>query len=120
MFEIKAEREKSIIVIKASGVIQADDYEEATLTLGRLIEETAPTGLLIDSTDFSGWADGATQSLRLFNITKFRSKFQRIAILADVTWTAEITDFEDMARVPVRRFAPSDRQSAEDWLASPS
>ena len=120
MFEVSAEPEKSIIVVRSSGIIQAEDYEESTLELDRLIAETNPTGLLLDCAELEGWADEGAESMRFFYRLKYRSKFQRIAVLADMKWNAAITDFEELTRVPTRRFAPTDRQSAEAWLTSPT
>jgi len=82
-------------------------------------KETKLRGLLFDWTKLDGW-EAKAESMSLFTRTELRLKLERVAILADMTWNSEIADLQEVSRLPIRRFAPLDRQSAVDWLNSAS
>lgn len=117
MYEISPEPGKPLLVVKASGLIRAGDYEGHLSKLEKLIAETHPRGLLLDWTELKGWGEEA-ESIRFLARLELRSKFERVAVLADRAWDAEVSRLQDIAHLPVRRFPTSDRQSALAWLES--
>ncbi len=117
MFEINTEPGKPLLVVKASGLVRAGDYAERMSEITKLVAETHPRGLLCDWTELKGW-DEEAESIRFFARLELRTKFQRVAILADRAWDAEVSRVQDVTNLPTRRFPPSDRQSALAWLES--
>ena len=95
--------------------MRAHDYFECMPELDNQIAYANPKGLLLDWTRLTGW-DKDTVSVVFLARIDYRSKFERIAVLADATWTSEIGDLEEATRRPVRRFPTSDQQSAMAWL----
>ena len=116
MLEMSREPGKAVIVLRPLGLIQAEDYQACLPELKKLVAEIHPTGLLLDWTQLTGW-DEESESLRFFARLYFRSDFERMAILADEGWEAEIRRFEEVTNLPVRRYLPSERQAAVAWLA---
>ena len=117
MFEINPEPGKPLIVVKASGLVRAGDYVERMSEFEKLVAETHPIGLLFDWTELKGW-DEEAESIRFFARLELHAKFERIAILADRAWDAEVSRLQEVTNLPIRRFAPSDPKSALAWLES--
>ena len=116
MLKVSLHPGKRILALKASGLIQADDIEEAMPEFEKLAEETCPLGILYDWTELKGWSEEA-ESIRFLVRIKLRSTFQRVAILRDdVAWDAEVARLQEVTQRPVRRFPPADLQSALAWL----
>ncbi len=117
MFEINPESGKPLLVVKASGLLRAGDYMERMPEFVKLVAETRPRGLLCDWTKLKGW-DEEAESIRFFARLELHAKFERVAILADRAWDAEVSRLQEVTNLPIRRFPPSDRQSALAWLES--
>ena len=117
MIELNEEPGKSFLVCKSSGFIQRGEFAGRMPELKKLVAETRPKGLLLDWTELKGW-DEETESLRFSARLEVRDNFERVAILADRAWDAEVSRFRDVMDFPVRRFPPSDRQTAMAWLES--
>ncbi len=117
MIEIYADPGKPYLVLKASGLIRAEDYESRMPEFVKLVAESRPKGLLCDWTDLKG-LDAEAESLRFFVRIQIRSIVRRAAILADRAWDAEVQRLDELVDFQVRRFAPSDRRSAQAWLES--
>ncbi len=117
MLEIKPEPGKRFLVVKLSGLIRAADYEEQMLEFNKLVAETNPRGLLCDWTELNGW-DEEGESIRFIARFEQRANFERLAVLADEAWDAEVNRFQEVMNLPTRRFPPSDRPTALAWLES--
>ena len=117
MFEIYSETGKHVLVAKLIGLVRAGDFFEGMPILEKLVAETRPRGLLCDWTELTGW-DEEGESIRFAARLAMQDKLERVAVLADRVWDAEVGRFEEAIHLPVRRFSPSDRQSALDWLES--
>ena len=114
MFEFGKEPGKSVIVSKAPAVIRLRDFE-SVLDIEKLIGEVQPKGFLLDWTELEGW-DEEGESARFFARLELRKHFARVAVLGACRWDAEISRLEEVSGLPTRRFEPSDRQAALDWL----
>ena len=115
MLEISREPGRSVIILKELGIIQTDHYLEFLPELKELVDEIHPTGLLLDWTQLNGWNE-ESESVRFYARLDFRSYFERIAILADEGWGAEISRVQEVMHLPVRHYPTSDRQAALAWL----
>ncbi len=117
MLEINPEPGKPYLVFKVSGLVRMDDYAQRMPEFKKLVAETHPRGLLCDWTELQGW-DEEAESLRFFARLELRPNFERIAILASRAWDAEVRRLKEIMNLQVRRFPPSDRESARAWLES--
>ena len=117
MIEINPEPGKPYLVVKVSGLVRTDDYAQRMPEFERLFAETHPRGLLCDWTELQGW-DAEAESIRFFARLELRPHVERMAILANRAWDAEVRLLEEIMSIPIRRFPPSDRQSAQAWLES--
>jgi hypothetical protein len=115
MFEIDHEPGKPYLVVKVSGLVRADDFVQRMPEFEKLVAETHPRGILFDWTKLQGW-DAEGESIRFFARLEIRRHVERVAILADGAWQAEVGRLKEVLNLPVRRFPPSDRQSALAWL----
>lgn len=117
MFEINLEPGRPILIVKATGLLRAVDYDERLPGVRKLIAEARPRGILCDWTELEGWHEEADYD-RIAVPLELRSKFERVAILADEGWDAQIIRLQEVTNLPVRLFPPSDRQAALAWLES--
>ena len=117
MFAINPEPGKPVLVAKLFGFVRASDFLEGMPIFEKLVAETHPRGLLCDWTELKGW-DEEGESIRFAARLELHDKFERVAVLADRAWDAEVSRLQEVTRLPVRRFPPSDRESALAWLES--
>jgi hypothetical protein len=115
LFEIDHQPGRPYLVIKVSGLVRTDDLVQNMPEFNKLVAETHPKGLLFDWTRLQGW-DAEAESIRFFARLELRPHVERVAILADGAWQAEVRRLEEDLNLPVRRYPPSDRQSAQAWL----
>ncbi len=114
MIELAKEPGKAVLVAKASGTIRLRDFESVP-ELENLVAEFRPKGLLVDWTELGGWDDEA-ESVRFSIRLELRKHFERLAILGESRWEGEMSRLEEVTGMPIRRFEPSERQAALDWL----
>ncbi|MDJ0611428.1 MAG: STAS/SEC14 domain-containing protein [Kiloniellales bacterium] len=119
MLEVISEPGRSFLVFKVSGLVRSSHIVERMTEVNSLIAETRPRGLLCDWTELEGW-DEESESLRFFARLEVRDKFERIAVLAAKAWHAEVSRLQEIMDVPIRRFSPSDRDTAMAWLETDS
>ena len=117
MFEIYQETGKHVLVAKMIGLVRAGEFFEGMPIFEKLVAETDPRGLLCDWTELTGW-DEEGESIRFAARLAIHDKIERVAVLADKVWDAEVGRLREVVRLPVRRFPLSDRQPALAWLES--
>ena len=117
MFAINPEPGKPVLVAKLFGLVRASDFLEGMPIFEKLVVEIHPRGLLGDWTELKGW-DEEGESIRFAARLEMRAKFERVAVLADRAWDAEVSRLQEVMNLHIRRFPPSDRKSALAWLES--
>lgn len=115
MIEVEKEPERPLLVLKVTGVVHADDYAQTMPKFKELTAAVHPVALLADWTELEGWDEEAA-SMRFFIRLESRSEFQRMGILAADAWTDEVDRLREVTGIPIRRFDPSERESAIAWL----
>ena len=115
MIEVEQEPGRPLLVLTVTGIVHADDYAQSMPRFKELTDAVRPVALLADWTELDGWDEEAA-SLRLFIRLEARSAFQRVGILADEAWADEIDRLREVTGISIRRFPPSDRESALAWL----
>lgn len=117
MIEIEHRRDQDVIVLRASGTLTTQDYENAIPELEHALElSEGPLRVMIRLEDFRGWEIGALWRELEFDL-KYRGDFGRIAVIGET----ELEDWGTSLSAPFARadmrFFPSNRASeAETWL----
>ncbi len=119
MLELNPEPGRPLLVAKASGLVRADDYQVFMPEFDKLTAENRRRGLLFDWTELEGW-DEEAESVRFCARLAQSAKLECVAVLADIAMNSEVRRLQEVMNLPVRRFPPSDRQSALAWLESNS
>lgn len=118
MITIEHDRTRDQIVIRASGVLSARDYDHAVPEIEHAIElAQGPLRVMLRLEDFGGWEIGALWRELEFDL-RHRGDFGRIAVIGE-------TDLEDwgttlsapFAKSEMRFFPTSREDEAEDWLS---
>lgn len=121
MITVEHERQRDMIVVRASGTLTTDDYEHAVPELEHAMElSQGPLRVKIRLEDFRGWEIGALWHELEFDL-KYRGDFGRIAVIGETaledwgtTLSAPFADAE-------MRFFPTSRESeADTWLSEPA
>ena len=69
----------------------------------------------MDWTELKGW-DEEAESTRFIVRLGLHATFERVAVLADRAWNAEVRRLQEVTHLLIRRFRPLDRQTALAWL----
>lgn len=121
MITIEHSRETDRIVVRASGRLTTQDYEDAVPELEHALDlAEGPLRVMIRLEDFRGWDIGAIWRELEFDL-KYRGDFGRIAIVGESRledWATALSAPFAKARM---RFFPTEREAeAEAWLSEPS
>lgn len=115
MFEL-AEESGPFVVIRASGKLDAQDYQVLVPELERIIESEGKLRLLLLLEDFHGWDAGALLEDLRFDIAH-RTDFERTAVVGDRTWLKWATRLTaPFFSGQFRYFEPSDVDAARTWV----
>ena len=117
MIRIEHSRDSDLIVLRASGTLTTQDYEDSVPKLEHALEMSeGPIRVLLRLEDFRGWEIGALWRELELDL-KYRGDFGRIAVLGDSDlekWGTTLA--APFARAEMR-FFPIDRDvDAEAWL----
>jgi hypothetical protein len=116
MIEMLPESGGNLIAVKMSGTVTEQDQDRYFAQAEAVLEEERIEHLLLDWVDLDGWAKGARTAGTWFGM-HHRALVGRVAIIADQKWDDEVMRITDIFRAArVRRFAPSDRGEALDWI----
>ena len=95
MIEILLDPKNPTLIVKASGLLRAVDYEELMPELKKLVPEPYHRGLLLDWTELDGW-DEEGESHRFMARLEMRGNLERVAVLADEDWNAQVTRLQEV------------------------
>ncbi len=118
MIMIEHDRTSDRIVVRASGVLSARDYDHAIPEIEHAMElSRKPLRVMLRLEDFRGWEMGALWRELRFNLGH-RGDFGRIAVIGET----DLEDWGTTLAVPFAkaemRFFPTDREDeAEGWLS---
>jgi hypothetical protein len=118
MITIEHDRNRDRIVVRASGVLSARDYQYAIPEIEHAMElSKGPLRVMLRLEDFHGWEIGALWRELKFDLGH-RGEFGRIAVIGE-------TDLEEwgttlaapFAKAEMRFFPISREAEADDWLS---
>jgi hypothetical protein len=117
MITIEHDRDRDMIVIRASGTLTTEEYEHAVPELKHAMElAQGPLRVMIRLEDFRGWEIGALwQELKLD--LNFRGDFGRVAVVGETALEEWGTALSAPFAKAEMRFFPTDREAeAKEWL----
>ena len=114
-FEFKSEPESSVLEIKVSGKLHADDYQDFIPRLEQSVQGNGKRSILFDMDDFHGWDVAALWQGVKFDVRHFAS-FERIAMVGDKKWERWMTElYRPFTSAEVRFFDRSEIDTARRW-----
>ncbi|MBL8666493.1 MAG: STAS/SEC14 domain-containing protein [Rhodospirillales bacterium] len=116
MIEVVSEADGGLITVRMSGTVTETDQEQQFSKVQQRPDSERVERVLLDWSELDGWGPGARSAGTWFGMHHW-ALVGRIAILADDKWSDEVLRITDVYRAAtVRRFPPSDRRAAIDWL----
>jgi hypothetical protein len=102
-----------------SGVLQRADYRRCEAELKTELDRVGSAKLLCVLTGFEGWEPNADWNDLSFYV-KYGNAIQRIAIVGQERWRAEMLMFAaaDLRRAPVEFFPEGELTKARAWLSA--
>lgn len=118
MIEMTSEAGSNLVTIRMSGTVTEADQQRQFEKVEAAPDSERVECVLLDWSDLQGWGPGARSSSTWFGMHHW-ALIGRIAILAEEKWADEVLRITDIYRAAaVRRFEPSERQAALEWLRS--
>ena len=121
MIQIEHSRDQDVIVMRASGTLTTQDYDDAIPELEHALElSDGPLRVMIRLEDFRGWEIGALWRELEFDL-KYRGDFGRIAVIGETeleNWGTSLS--APFAEAEMRFFPSSRAAEAEAWLLEQS
>lgn len=121
MIQIEHNTDRNLIVVRASGTLTTQDYENAIPELEHALElSEGPLRVMIRLEDFRGWKIGALWRELEFDL-KHREDFGRIAVIGETeleNWGTSLS--APFANAQMQFFPASRELEAAAWLAESS
>ena len=118
MISVEHDRRRDRIVIRASGTLTTDDYEQALPEIEHAMTlSQAPLRVMLRLEDFHGWEIGALWQELKFDL-KHRGDVARIAVIGETRleeWAARLST--PFAPAEMRFFSTAQEAEADTWLA---
>lgn len=116
MIDLLPETVGNLIAVRMSGTVTEEDQDRSFAEMEGKLRAEKIEHLLLDWSQLEGWAKGARSTGTWFGM-HHRALIGRVAILADDRWADETLRIADILNAAtVRRFLPSERQAAFDWI----
>jgi hypothetical protein len=116
MIDLLPETMGNLIAIRMSGTVTEEDQDRSFAEMDVKLAAEKIEHLLLDWSQLDGWATGARSTGTWFGM-HHRALLGRVAILADDRWADETLRVADILNAAtVRRFLPSERQAALEWI----
>ena len=114
--ELRTEAGGEILVVKLSGKLTKEDYEEFVPEVERLIHKHGKVRMIVQMHDFHGWSLGALWQDIKFDLKHF-SDVERLAMVGDSKWEAGMAAFcKPFTTAKVRYFDEAKAAEAFHWI----
>jgi hypothetical protein len=115
--ELSEDVKSKLLVVKVSGKLSADDYENFEPAVASLIEQVGKIRILFVMHDFHGWELGAVWEDIKF-ATKHCTDISRIAMVGDKTWEKWMAMIcKPFTMSSIKYFDADQESQALEWLA---
>ena len=118
---LKLKIDTNVFYIKVLGKVEKGDFDDTLKTAAdHIIAEYGKIrGIIIDGTDFDGWADFPALLEHLGFVQEINGHVDRVAIIGDHTWQKLLPPLASLFIEPVvRRFEPGENKQAEEWITT--
>ena len=113
---VELHEDGKILVIKLTGKLAKEDYEQFAPEVDRLIEQHGKLRMLVQMHDFHGWTAGALWQDIKFDLKHFR-QIERLALVGEKTWEHGMATFcKPFTTATIRYFDRSEAEQAEEWI----
>ena len=113
---VELHEDGKILVIKLTGKLAKEDYEQFAPEVDRLIEQHGKLRMLVQMHDFHGWTAGALWQDIKFDLKHFR-QIERLALVGEKTWEHGLATFcKPFTTATIRYFDRSEAEQAETWI----
>lgn len=105
------------IKVQPSGKLDESDIRKIGTEADRLIKEHGNIKVLVDASDFNGWADMDTAKKHFKFVRDHHEKVERIALVAGHAWQHWLAGvMSHFVHPEIRVFHKGDTSAATDWL----
>ena len=113
---VELHEDGKILVIKLTGKLAKEDYEQFAPEVDRLIKQHGKLRMLVQMRDFHGWTAGALWQDIKFDLKHFR-QIERLALVGEKTWEHGMATFcKPFTTATIRYFDRSEAEQAEEWI----
>jgi hypothetical protein len=114
--ELREEDAARIMVVKLTGKLTKDDYDQFVPEVERLIGVHGKLRMLVEMHDFHGWTAGALWQDVKFDAKHFRD-IERLAMVGEKKWEQAAAAFcKPFTTATVRYFDRSELTRADAWI----
>ena len=115
--DLKKEAGHQILVVRASGKLSKEDYDQFSPTVERLIKSEGKIRMLFEMDDFHGWEAGGLWEDVKFDLKHF-ADIERLAMVGDKRWEEWMAQFcTPFTRAEIRYFDNDKANDAQRWIA---
>ena len=116
MLSLHEEADGKILMVKLSGKLTKEDYQELLPEVERLIDKLGTIRVLCQLRDFHGWEVWALWEDIKFDMKHF-ADIERLALVGERNWQACLAVFcKSFTRAKVRYFHREELDLAEEWI----
>ena len=116
MHQILEESEDNVAVIRVSGTLQKEDYQDILQYLKQRIDQFGDICILFEMKDFEGWKPKALWEDVKFDV-KYNRAMKRAAMVGDKKWEEWLTKLAaPFAHAEVKYFEMAQREEALKWV----
>ncbi len=113
---VELHEDGKILVVKLTGELTKEDYEQFSPEVERLIKEHGKLRMLVQMYYFEGWTPGALWQDLKFDLKHFRD-VERLALVGEKAWEHGMALFcKPFTTATVRYFDRSEADQAETWI----
>jgi hypothetical protein len=116
--DLHEEADGKILVIKLTGKLAKEDYEQFVPELERLIKAHGKLRMLVQMHEFHGWTASALWQDIKFELKHFRD-VERLALVGEKAWEHGMAVFcKPFVTATIRYFDRSEAEQAEAWIGA--
>lgn len=114
--ELHEEGSGKILIMKLTGKLTKQDYEQFTPEVERLIKKHGKLRMVVQMHEFHGWTIGAIWEDIKFDWRHF-ADIERLALVGDSKWEAGMASFcKPFTKAAVRYFYAAKAEEAFTWI----
>jgi hypothetical protein len=105
-----------ILVVKLTGKLTKEDYQQFTPEIERLIKQHGKIRMLVQLHDFHGWTVSAIWEDIKFDLKHFQD-VERLALVGEKAWEHGMAVFcKPFTSATIRYFNRGEAEQAEAWI----